>query len=103
MSLFLTTHREAGAITIGVNGDLDMSNVGQLEKEIATAIGEGTGIIVDLTEVPFIDSAGISALLKGRRTADEQGQRYRVTGAAGVVRQVLDMTGVWTHLSNPAS
>jgi anti-sigma B factor antagonist len=103
VSLSLTTHREAGAITIDVNGDLDMSNVGQLEKEIAAAIGECTGIIIDLTEVPFIDSAGISALLKGRRMADEQGRRYRVTGAGGMVRQVLDMTGVWTHLSNPAS
>jgi anti-anti-sigma factor len=49
-----------------------------------------------------MDSAGINVLLKGRRLADDHGKQFRVTGAAGIVRQVLDITGVTAHLSGSA-
>jgi anti-anti-sigma factor len=54
---------------------------------------------VDLSAVRFLDSSGIRLLLIGRRAADERGVAYRVTGAQGIARQVLEMTGVWAHLS----
>jgi len=57
---------------------------------------------VDLAEVAFLDSSGIASLLKGRRIADGLGKAYWVTGATGIVREVLDLTGVWAHLSNPS-
>ena len=50
----------------------------------------------------FLDSSGISVLVKGRRLADGRGVPYRVTGASGTIRQVLDITGVWGHLSGQA-
>jgi anti-anti-sigma factor len=54
---------------------------------------------VDLSAVRFLDSSGISLLLKCRRRADERGVAYRVTGAYGITEQVLEMTGVLAHLS----
>jgi anti-anti-sigma factor len=100
MALTLVRHRDAGATTVGASGDIDLSTVGELDDELAAAVGsDAATVIVDLSAVTFIDSAGISALLRGRRAADEHGQDFRVTGAAGPVRQVLELTGVWTHLS----
>jgi anti-anti-sigma factor len=65
------------------------------------ATGDAGITVVELSGVTFIDSAGINALLKGRRAADERGRVFRVTGATGIVRELLDMTGVWAHLSSP--
>jgi anti-anti-sigma regulatory factor len=56
---------------------------------------------VDLSGVSFLDSAGINALLKVRRWADANRRSARVTGAGGLVREVLELTGVLAHLSDP--
>ena len=102
MALSLSSHREGDTVTIVVQGDVDLSNAEQLEQAISTAgADDATGIVVDLAGVPFLDSAGINALVKGRRWADEHHRSMRVTGARGLVREVLDMTGVLAHLSNP--
>jgi anti-sigma B factor antagonist len=103
MALSLSSRRDADQATLAVSGEIDISTADALEQAIATVISDGAGIvIVDLAEVTFMDSAGINALLKGRRLADERGQQFRVTGAAGIVRQVLDITGVTAHLSGSA-
>jgi anti-sigma B factor antagonist len=98
--LSLSHHRDAESATVAAQGDIDLSTVDQLVSEIAAAAAaDVTDVVVDLSGVAFIDSAGISALLRGRRLADERAQRFRVTGAEGLVREVLEMTGVWRHLS----
>lgn len=102
--LSLSRHHDAGTVTVAVNGEIDLSTIEQLEGEIrAAAGGEAAAVVVDLSAVTFVDSAGIGVLLRGRRIADEHGKQYRVTGAAGMVRQVLDLTGVWSHLSGQSS
>jgi anti-sigma B factor antagonist len=100
VTLTLASRRDADTVIVAVGGDVDLATAELLEREIVGAVGgDGTAIVVDLTEVTFIDSAGISVLLRGRRLADDNAKRYRVVGAVGIVRQVLDMTGVWAHLS----
>jgi anti-sigma B factor antagonist len=53
---------------------------------------------VDLSDLAYLDSSGIGGLVKGRRKADKTGVAYRVTGATGMVRQVLSLTGVLEYL-----
>jgi anti-sigma B factor antagonist len=85
---------------IAAQGEIDLSTIEDLEREIVAAtFGEGASILLDLGEVTFLDSAGINVLLKGRRLADEHSKQFRVTAAHGLVRQVLEITGVWDHLS----
>jgi anti-sigma B factor antagonist len=94
----------AGGARVSVAGDVDLATVGQLDREFETAVDadQTTGVVVDLAEVAFLDSSGIASLLKGRRLADGRGKPFRVTGARGLVREVLDLTGVWEHLSEPS-
>ncbi|MFI6266570.1 STAS domain-containing protein [Micromonospora sp. NPDC051006] len=104
MPLSLSSHRTADAATIAVRGEVDLSTADDLERAVAAAAQEDApAIIIDLGGVTFLDSAGINALLKGRRLADGHGKPYHVTGAQGMVRQLLRMTGVWEHLATPAS
>jgi anti-sigma B factor antagonist len=101
--LSLSSRFDAGTVTVSVSGEIDLSNVDELADAIATAVrGEAPAVVLDISEVTFIDSVGITALLKGRRLADEHSKEYRVSGADGLVRQLLDLTGVWTHLSGQA-
>lgn len=103
MALTASSHREAATVTITLLGDADLTGIGEFERLLATLTGSDVDTVeIDLTGVAFIDSAGISALLKGRRLAEEHGQTFVVTRASGLVRELLEMTGVWTHLSGRA-
>lgn len=104
MALTSSSHHVAETLTITLAGDADLTGIGEFEDLLATVVGPGVETIeIDLTGVAFIDSAGINALLRGRRAADERGQTFVVTAASGLVRELLDMTGVWTHLSGRAA
>jgi anti-sigma B factor antagonist len=102
MDLSVSTRSDDGVTTVAIAGELDLSSGDVVARSISRAVRtEGTrAVTVDLAELRFIDSSGISVLLKGRREADEAGLAYRVTGATGIVRQVLGLSGVLEHLSD---
>jgi anti-sigma B factor antagonist len=104
VDLSIATSRQDEVVMLSVAGDVDLATGQQLEREIAEAVDTAgpAGVVVDLGGVGFLDSSGISVLVKGRRQADGRGVPYRVTGASGTIRQVLDITGVWGHLSGQA-
>jgi anti-sigma B factor antagonist len=104
VDLSIATNRQDEVVTLSVAGDVDLATGQKLEREITEAVvGAGPGsVVVDLSGVGFLDSSGISVLVRGRRLADGLGVSYRVTGANGTIRQVLDITGVWGHLSGQA-
>ena len=101
MTLSLSFNRDGDTIAVGIDGEIDLSNADNVDQEIiAHGSEEGvTLIVVDLARVPFMDSAGINALLKARRWADDHHRSLRVTGADGLVREVLELTGVLAHLT----
>lgn len=101
MGITMSAQRSEETLRLRVAGEIDLSNVDALQAEVATALeASDTGVVVvDLADVSFLDSSGISALLKGRRLADGAGKGFRVEGARGMVREVLTITGVWEHLS----
>ena len=98
-----TQWRDSTAVVVPI-GEIDMVSGVTVAHEIDAAVesADVQVIVVDLAQVSFLDSSGIGVLLKGRRQADEHGKSYQVIGAAGFVLQILDMTGVWSHLSGQA-
>jgi anti-sigma B factor antagonist len=56
------------------NGDLDVYTVGSLRDAIGTMIDQETPrVVVDLDQVPFMDSSGLGALMGGVRRLREAG------------------------------
>jgi anti-anti-sigma factor len=97
----ISTQRRDQTVTVGVAGEVDLAAGAAVDAAIMSAFADPDvdTVLVDLTAVTFLDSSGISVLLKARRVADERGVTYRVVGADGIVRKVLDLTGVWPLLS----
>ncbi|KOV93052.1 MULTISPECIES: STAS domain-containing protein [unclassified Streptomyces] len=48
-----------GSARLAVRGEIDMSNAGSLDEALAAESGP---VVVDLTEVEYLDSAGLSVL-----------------------------------------
>jgi anti-sigma B factor antagonist len=60
------------------SGELDASTVAAFREHLAGFVGNGS-LVIDLCDVPFMDSAGLGALIGGIRRIRDAG------GAVGVV------------------
>jgi anti-anti-sigma factor len=90
-----------GHVCLQLTGEIDM----QVESTLATWFQEvaaqhpGKNLVVDLSEVSFLDSSGIRRLMDAHRDLAENGVKMTVTGAQGVVLTVLKVTGVYDALT----
>ena len=76
-------------------GELDAYSAPGLRESMAllTSVPK---LIVDLSEVPFIDSAGLMALVGGIRRVRDSGSRVVVCSARRHVQKLLDVIGFGT-------
>lgn len=79
--------------TLIVSGDVDLHQAPEFRKRAQTFIDATSNPRFDITRVPFLDSAGLAALLALSRYAKEQDKSIRLI-AAGSPRRVLRITGI---------
>jgi anti-anti-sigma factor len=93
----LTTRRQAdGAIVVDIRGSLDTATVDTLRETLVGTIQRERPVtlIVDLTFVVFMDSAGIGALVTGFHVAREVGTRFLLRHPSEFVHRQLRVTGL---------
>ena len=73
-------------------GELDAFTVGHFRDSLSE-LGGGERVLIDLSGVPFLDSAGLGALFGGVRRAGEGGGDVAVYGARPAVARLLHTTG----------
>lgn len=57
-----------------LSGEIDLSNVDQLMTAISPEVREGNTIVLDCSELEFVDSTGMAALIKICRNLGESGR-----------------------------
>jgi anti-sigma B factor antagonist len=91
-----------GLIELALSGEIDLASVPAIRDRVSARLADSdAGIVIDLTEVTFIDSSGIGALITCQRMATAAARTYRVVNAQGRVADVLDLTGVMQLLAGP--
>ncbi len=80
-------------------GELDASNVFSLTEPLEEEARQGGDLTLDLTELTFIDSAGIHLLIRAAKTLEGRG-RMRLLCPEGPVRKVLLLVGFPTSLDH---
>lgn len=73
-------------------GELDAYTVGQF-REVLTTFAGVQRLIIDLSEVPFMDSAGLGALIGGIRRAREGEGEVAVACSRPTLTRLLHTTG----------
>ncbi len=90
---------ERGCAVVRLFGDVDYVSADQLEQEILTVTRAAAGVVIDLTPVTFLDSAGLRCLDRVVAAFDKRQARVRVVApAAGMVRFTLDLIGFLPEL-----
>ena len=97
---FHVQRNQAGDATVlAVSGELDLAASPTLEQELEQALQQpGEGLIIDLRELEFIDSTGLSVLVKAHQRAEQSGRRFGLVNGGSQVRRLLSLTGIAERL-----
>jgi anti-sigma B factor antagonist len=86
---------EDRATVISVTGELDLASSPALEEELdRVAESDSELLIVDLRELEFMDSTGLSVLVRAHQRAEAQGRRLGLVNGSQQVQRLLTLTGV---------
>ena len=97
-------HTGDGTVSLSVRGEIDIDNAQQLRVAIHQALAEPRTrqLTVDLADLSYIDSTGVSALVGGLNLARQRRAQFRVTNPHGSVLRVLTVLGLTETLASEA-
>jgi len=91
--------RDVGGVTVLVlKGELDVSTSAELEREL-DRLGGRDSVVVDLRELQFIDSTGLSVLVRAHQRAVEAGRSFALVPGSGQAQRLLELTGLDERLT----
>ncbi len=87
------------SLTIAIEGRIDTQTAPQLEENIKNSIDGVTSLVLDFTQVGYISSAGLRAVLAAQNWMDAKGGSMVIRGAAKNIVGVFKVTGFDTFLT----
>ncbi len=94
LSVEVTLEREEVAL-LKVTGYLDVDTATEFQHHLANQLHHGRRhFLLDLSEVPFMDSSGMNIILRVYQEARELPGSVHIISPTAAVRRVLDLTGV---------
>ena len=83
-----------GHRTLVLHGELDIATAPELVELLERMRRQKHSVVVDLAEVTFMDSTGLTTLMDARLAADRNGWSFAVRRPSSAVRRVFDLAGV---------
>ena len=78
---------------VEVSGEIDMATAPEVAKTIASADRAADLVVVNLSDVTFLDSSALNMLLHSQRDLADRGVGFRVVSPADkAVRRVFEIT-----------
>jgi anti-sigma B factor antagonist len=91
----VTVSSDGDRSTVALRGELDLSGVDRARQAIEQAEANPSPLLVlDLSELEFIDSTGLEVMLRAARRAHDSGRRLIVARPSRYVRRLLEMTAI---------
>jgi anti-anti-sigma factor len=78
-----------------LRGEIDVATAPRLQCELEECVRHGDGaLILDCSQLTFIDSSGIAAIVKTQRVLADDGRELRVVNADLMTTRVFDVLGL---------
>jgi anti-sigma B factor antagonist len=95
MELAVSRQSVDGVPVLSVKGEVDVYSAPAVSESLTQLLDEGsTTIIVDLTEVAFLDSTGLGALIAARTATDKAGGALPVVCTQDRILKLFNITGL---------
>lgn len=84
--------RKPGVFVVGLAGQFDVSVSPQVRKVLLSIFRKNVShIIVDLKDVPYIDSSGVATFVESLRLSRKDKIRFSLAGACRRVESIFDL------------
>ena len=91
--LEVETSEEPGLVRLALRGELDLSTVSKVEEELRRAeASEPSLLVLDLSELNFLDSTGLRLIVTTDQRARDDGRRVAVVKGPDAVQRVFSIT-----------
>lgn len=93
----LSTRSNRRALFVRIDGELDLHTAPAFKARVASELEAAphlSTVVVILSDVSFIDSSGLGALLSQYRAVTSRGGRLILVGPRPSVRRVLQFSGL---------
>jgi anti-sigma B factor antagonist len=87
----IETELQGDIALIRLRGEVDLSWSQQVRAAVLDALQKHAAVGVELSEVSYIDSSGIAALVEGFQSARTRGSRFALVAVSDAVRAVLEL------------
>jgi anti-sigma B factor antagonist len=93
---FAISHQDLGAwVVVTVSGEIDMATGPTLRDNLLGVLARGDHrVVLDLSNVTFMDSSGLGALLGGHRRAQLLDGEIRIAAPSERVLEILRLTNL---------
>ncbi|MCZ4120951.1 anti-sigma factor antagonist [Streptomyces sp. H39-S7] len=99
LAVTVTAHGPERAV-VSIRGELDYDAAAELQRQLSDQMALGyRHLMLDLSQMPFMDSSGLRVVLELIRDIGQAGGRVLLVAPAPAVRRLLELTGV--SLMNP--
>ena len=90
----ISARRKGQATIFEVSGDIDFANSREVRESVLQEIQDRrTGrVVVDLSQVRYIDSSGVASLVEGLKASRDRGSRFILIGLSPAAREVLQLS-----------
>ena len=79
-------------MVLAVAGELDLATSASFAQAVAALrVERGTGVVMDVTRLAFVDSSGLNAIVGASRAVRERGGSFAVGGAAEHIDRLFEM------------
>lgn len=85
--------KNGNALILHLSGKLAIKESQALDQVVRTELSGITDLTLDMTEVPYISSAGLRVLIIAQNMMDEVGGTLTITHVSEMVGSVLELTG----------
>lgn len=98
--LAVGTHADGTTVELRLQGELDVASADTLRRNIGAAITDHDPhrLLLDLSELSFADSSGLSAIVWAHKVMSERGRQLSLHHPQASVLRVLHLTGLHTRL-----
>ena len=77
-----------------LHGELDIATAPELVEILHRMRRQNHAVVLDLAEITFMDSTGLTTLMDAHLAAEGNGWPFEIRRASPAVRRVFDLAGV---------
>lgn len=99
----ISDHSQNGSSVLALGGELDIMTSPQLGDALSAISARSSSVVLDLQNLSFIDSTGLTILVVAQQRLHSTGGNLRLVGVRPNVKRVFEVTGLTEVFSMDAA